>query len=213
MQPVFPGDDRQELLKRISFEEPRKLRRLNRYVRPELETIVLKGLEKNPAHRFDTAKHLADDLRRFLDNRPIRARPPTLLQRIGKLASRNTQLVTSAACLLVLAAIGLLISNFVIRDEREQFARVADSLTQVLEAQPNNSRAVRTRAWARLAMFDFDGAIDDLKVDAQANPQDPSLLASIGSIYAYLEDKQAIEYLERAVELSAETGVMNGDLP
>jgi serine/threonine protein kinase len=65
LQPVFPGTDRQEVLRQIAFEEPATLRTLNKAVPAELETIVLKALEKSPAERYATAQELADDLRRF----------------------------------------------------------------------------------------------------------------------------------------------------
>src|SRR5262249_38385840 len=71
LRPVFEGTDRQELLRQIAFEEPKPPRRVNRAVPAELEVIVLKALEKNPADRYATARALADDLRRFLDDRPI----------------------------------------------------------------------------------------------------------------------------------------------
>ena len=61
----------------------------NRAIPAELETIVLKALEKNPADRYATAQELADDLRRFLDDQPIRARRPTLLQRLRKWGRRH----------------------------------------------------------------------------------------------------------------------------
>src|SRR4029453_6520441 len=61
LQPTFDGKDRQELLRQIAFEEPRPPRRLNKAVPAELETIVLKALEKNPADRYATAQELADD--------------------------------------------------------------------------------------------------------------------------------------------------------
>ena len=77
LEPAFAGNDRQELLRQIAFEEPRPPRRLNRAIPAELETIVLKAMEKNPADRYATAKELADDLRRFLEDEPIQARRPS----------------------------------------------------------------------------------------------------------------------------------------
>ena len=71
-----PATDRQELLRQIAFEEPRPPRRLDRAHPGRAGDIVLKALEKDPAERYATAKELADDLRRFLDDRPIPARRP-----------------------------------------------------------------------------------------------------------------------------------------
>src|SRR5438552_4435355 len=62
LEPAFDGHDRQELLRQIAFDEPRRPRRWNRAIPHELETIVLKALEKNPADRYATAQELADDL-------------------------------------------------------------------------------------------------------------------------------------------------------
>jgi serine/threonine protein kinase len=55
LEPTFAGSDRQELLRQIAFEEPRAPRRLNKAIPAELETIVRKALEKNPADRYATA--------------------------------------------------------------------------------------------------------------------------------------------------------------
>src|SRR5205823_7117181 len=66
LEPVFNGRDRQELLRQIAFEAPKPPRRLNRAIPAELETIVLKALEKNPTDRYATAQELADDLERYL---------------------------------------------------------------------------------------------------------------------------------------------------
>ena len=71
LQPAFDGRDRQEILRQIAFEEPRPPRKLNPAVPRELETIVLKAMAKEPASRYATAQELADDLRRFLEHRPI----------------------------------------------------------------------------------------------------------------------------------------------
>ena len=66
LQPAFTGDDRQELLRQIAFDEPRKPRQINARIPQDLETIVLKAIEKNPADRYATAQELADDLRHFI---------------------------------------------------------------------------------------------------------------------------------------------------
>jgi tetratricopeptide (TPR) repeat protein len=105
LRPVFGGDDRQELLRQIAFEEPTPLRKLERAVPAELETIVLKALEKNPADRYATAQELADDLRRWLEDRPIRARRPSLRQVAGRWARRHRAAVGAAAAVLVVAAV------------------------------------------------------------------------------------------------------------
>src|SRR5262249_18434812 len=84
LRPAFDGKDRQELLRQIAFEESPRPRRLDRGIPAELETIVLKAMEKNPADRYATAQDLADDLSGFLEEKRIRARRPSLLQRARK---------------------------------------------------------------------------------------------------------------------------------
>jgi serine/threonine protein kinase/tetratricopeptide (TPR) repeat protein len=75
LQSAVAGSDRHEMLRRIGEEEPTPVRRLNPSVSVDLATIVTKSLSKDPACRYETAWKLADDLGRFLDGRPISARP------------------------------------------------------------------------------------------------------------------------------------------
>jgi WD40 repeat protein/serine/threonine protein kinase len=114
LEPVFGGSDRHDLLRQIAFEEPTPPRRMNKAIPAELETIVLKALEKNPAERYGTAQELADDLERFLKDEPIRARRPSLVQRMRKWGRRHRSVVASAmvatAAVLVIAIMILLIS-------------------------------------------------------------------------------------------------------
>src|SRR5262249_21255963 len=99
LEPAFGGNDRQEVLRRIAFEDPRPPRRINPAVPAELGTIVLKAMEKNPAQRYGTAQEMADDLRRFLEDKPIRARRPSLWRRLAKWSRRHRALVAAAAAL------------------------------------------------------------------------------------------------------------------
>src|SRR5262249_40498209 len=114
LEPTFAGTDRHELLRQIAFEEPLPPRQLNKAIPLELETIVLKALEKNPAERYGTAQELADDLERFLKGEPIRAKRPSLLQRVRKWARRHRPVVFSAVgatvVVVAIAIVALLIS-------------------------------------------------------------------------------------------------------
>lgn len=109
-EPLYQTFDNQELIRRIASESPRPPRRLNHKIPRDLETIVLKALAKEPADRYATAGDLADDLRRFTQDRPIRARRPTASERLHRWARRHRPLVQAAAVAMLLA-IGLLSSS------------------------------------------------------------------------------------------------------
>lgn len=146
LRPAFPGDDRPTLLRRLAFEEPTALRRLNPAVPRDFETIVAKAMAREPADRYATARDLADDLRRFLEFKPIQARRPTPLDRAAKWTRRHWPLVSSVAALLVLVAITLVVglawSN----------ARLHDSVTRleraVARADRNEREVERQRVLA-----------------------------------------------------------------
>jgi serine/threonine protein kinase/Flp pilus assembly protein TadD len=105
LEPPFQGTDREELLRQVAFEEPRPPRRLNKRIPAELETIVLKAMEKNPAERYATAQELASDLGRFLRDEPVRARRPTLVQRARKWSRRHRAVVVASTVVLALALV------------------------------------------------------------------------------------------------------------
>jgi eukaryotic-like serine/threonine-protein kinase len=118
LEPVFDGETRQELLYQILHGEPRAPRTIDRSVPVELETIALKALRKTPADRYATAGEFADDIRRFLDNRPILARPPSLIDRLRKWSRRHPSAVAAAAVLVVFGIVGLSVSNWLIAREQ-----------------------------------------------------------------------------------------------
>jgi tetratricopeptide (TPR) repeat protein len=132
LQPAFTGNDREELLRQIACEEPKPPRRLDRAIPRELETIVLKALEKDPANRYATAQELADDLERWLKDEPIRARRPTLVQRARKWARRHRALVGSIAAVLTSAA--LILAGSVGWMARDHAARQHEADGKVREA-------------------------------------------------------------------------------
>jgi serine/threonine protein kinase/Flp pilus assembly protein TadD len=137
LQPAFASEDRQELLRQIAFEEPVAPRRLNPAVPAELETIVLKAMARSPAERYATAGELADDLRRWLEDRPIRARRPSLRTRLLRWGRRHQTLVASAAAALVMGLAVLAGSvGWGMRDRAARQAKVVfDVQAALAEAQ------------------------------------------------------------------------------
>ncbi|MFO0846010.1 MAG: serine/threonine-protein kinase [Gemmataceae bacterium] len=108
-RPAFDGRDRRECLRQVLEEEATPPRRLNPALPAELETVVLKAMAKRPEDRYAGAREFADDLRRFLDDRPVQARPPGLQERAVKWARRHRRLVAGllvglVATVLILGA-------------------------------------------------------------------------------------------------------------
>jgi serine/threonine protein kinase len=114
LRPVFEGQDRHELLYKIAHEEPREPRRLDRTIPVELETIVLKAMAKSPADRYATAQEMADDLQRFLDDKPILAKRPSMRERAVKWGRRHRSVVVSAMALMLVCMVGSIVSTILI---------------------------------------------------------------------------------------------------
>jgi tetratricopeptide (TPR) repeat protein len=129
-EPAFGGPDRAEVLRQISWEEPRPPRRLSRSVPADLETIVLKAMGKRAEERYATAREMAEDFRRFLEQKPIRARPPTLWERAAKWSRRHRTVVTSAMLFLLLAAVGFAASTVLIAREQANTKAANQRLTE-----------------------------------------------------------------------------------
>lgn len=105
-RPLFSGDTLFKILQQVSHQEPVRPRAINADVHADMETIVLKCLEKNAAKRYQSAREVAEELERYLGNRPILAKPPTTLARVGKWVRRNRELsVAIAAVFLAVIAV------------------------------------------------------------------------------------------------------------
>jgi WD40 repeat protein len=136
LRPAFGGRDRQELLRQIAVEEPRPPRRFDPSLPADLETIVLKAMAKEPIDRYATARELADDLRRFLELKPIRARRPTPWDRALKLARRHTAIVAAALLALLLTVGGMATGLVLIGRERDRVAaKEKEALASAREVQ------------------------------------------------------------------------------
>jgi tetratricopeptide (TPR) repeat protein len=109
LRPAFDASDRAALVRQVTQQDPPRLRRLNRSVPADLETIVHKAIAREPAQRYASAEALGEDLERFLDGRPIRARRVSPAERAWRWARRNPAvagLLGAVAALLIAGLIG-----------------------------------------------------------------------------------------------------------
>jgi WD40 repeat protein/serine/threonine protein kinase len=89
LRPAFNETDRSKLVAQVLHAEPPRPRQVQPEVPRNLETVVLKALERDPTRRYQTAAELADDLKRFVAGEPIRARPVSTGQRVLLWAKRR----------------------------------------------------------------------------------------------------------------------------
>ncbi|MDP7015537.1 MAG: protein kinase [Pirellulaceae bacterium] len=139
--PPFRAASLVETLRQVRNQDPIPPSRFQSATPRDLETICLKCLQKLPARRYATAAQLADDLRRFLDGRPISARPVSSLERLESWVRRNKAIASSlavTALVLVATTIG---SLFV----AAQFS-ILEGEQRELVAQKENQRKLAVQA-------------------------------------------------------------------
>jgi WD40 repeat protein/serine/threonine protein kinase len=106
-RPAFDESHRHRLVKQVSDRRPVPLKRLNPAVPRDLATIVHKAIDRDPGHRYQTAAELAADLRSFLADEPIRARRPSVMERLRRWARHHPGLAASLTTIWLLLLVGL----------------------------------------------------------------------------------------------------------
>jgi hypothetical protein len=137
LRPAFEGHEKRALLKQVAFDEPRPPRSINPAIPRDLETIVLKAMSKEPESRYATAKDLGDDLRRFLDDLPVKARRPSVLGHVARWSRRHRTAVASTAMILVLVVMAC---GFLLWREN---GKTAEALRQSRSARDREREALR----------------------------------------------------------------------
>jgi serine/threonine protein kinase/Flp pilus assembly protein TadD len=205
LTPAVDGADKQEILQKIAFEEPTPPRKLDKAIPADLETIALKCLAKSPAERYATAGELADDLRRWLDHKPVQARRPSFGNRLGKWVRRNRPVVATAACLLAVLAVTLASATAVsiwYAIDAGRARQIADHQRQSAEANFRLARQAVKDAVTKLAgepklkEADFhdlrrrllESAVPFYEEFVKQRSDDPKLEAERGEAYAWLAD-------------------------
>ena len=143
-RPPHRGETDLETLRLVSDQYPPSPRALRPGLPRDLETIAMKCLEKRPDRRYSNAWELAADLQRFVDGRPVQARPVRAWEHAGKWAKRRPMHATLAVVLgaFVLAVVGGFGWAQVREKQHNDELRVADDRSRLSETAARDQRAV-----------------------------------------------------------------------
>jgi serine/threonine protein kinase/WD40 repeat protein len=119
-RPAFDVPERAKLIRQVTSVEPARLTKVNPQVPRDLETIVHKATDRDPARRYQSAADLAADLQRFLDDQPIKARRQTAAETAWRLARQHKTVATLAAVVLLLLVAITVVSLVAAAHFREQ---------------------------------------------------------------------------------------------
>ncbi|MEM9064076.1 MAG: serine/threonine-protein kinase [Planctomycetota bacterium] len=131
--------------------------RLKRQLAGDLDVIVMAALRKEPDRRYTGADALADDLRRYLENRPVAARPDSVAYRVAKFTRRNAGLVVSSALGITAVASALVVISLLLVDARAAEQRQAE-LAELAESRANDAEAITSFLQGMLASATPDRA-------------------------------------------------------
>ena len=180
-------------------------RALARTLVGDLDNIVLRAMHREPERRYPSAAALAEDVQRYLDDRPVEARPDALTYRLGKFVRRNTG--SLAATVLVTISVIALVTFYTLRlaaerDVAERERAVAASVSQFMRDvfQVANPSAARGNSVTVREVL--DAAVKRIDTDLHTEPRlRTQLLVSMGQAYNGLGLwDQSRQLLERAVE-------------
>ncbi len=155
LKPAFQGEDRQQLLASLANTEPVHSSVIRPSIPIELGTIIQKAASKRPADRYATAQELADDLRRFLADEPIRAKRPTPVQIAAKWCRRHKATVSTAIVTAFLAlAFSTVLIAIAFHREREQGRAARDAKERAVASEHQTQQLLyasdirlASRAW------------------------------------------------------------------
>ena len=208
-------------------EQVRQRRRLARTLAGDLDTVVMTALRREPERRYRSAAAFADDLRRFLGGRPVKARPDSAGYRMRKFAGRHRWAVAAtslaAAALVASAAVTLVQADRAAKAAERAQAEARRAQTQAQRAEQQAARAERVRSFlisifavsdpvrARGEQVTARALLDEgvRRVDGEL-AKEPALrgemLDFLASLYRKLGELDVAKGLaERALELRAAT--------
>jgi serine/threonine protein kinase len=128
LKPAFHADARAKLVEQVVAASPRPPRAVNPAIPRDLETIVLKATQPDPVLRYQSAAALADDLRRFVEDRPILARRASSAEQAWRWCRRNPAVASLVAAVLLVSVTGATVAALIAREQHKTAAALETTL-------------------------------------------------------------------------------------
>jgi len=222
LRPPFDGQSTAELVRQITGKEPIPPRRFARRLPRDLETIILKAMAKRPSDRYPSAQAFADDLQRFLEFEPVRARRIGPVGRLWRLSRRHPwpAAITTLAAVVILAVatIAYVRVNNARNRALDAQADLAKTLEREKEANRNEKLARINELLSQLPLL-RDSSRPDQRAKGRDRLEAVSLLANeVGlnpAMNARFRDEAIALLAERDVErrFSLPTGEVDNLVP
>jgi serine/threonine protein kinase len=199
--PAFREQDQHRLFRQVLNDEPPRPRRIRPDIPRDLETIVMKAVAREPAHRYQTPRDMADDLRRFLRNKPIAARQANYLERSQRWCRRNPVVAGLSAALFVVLVASFLSVVWLWLDAEEQ-RRLSES--GEIKAREDRDTAVdalkegrEQRAAAVAARKESQRAIEAaIQAEADARGSEAEVREKLEQLQSTLADFERVRQLD-----------------
>jgi serine/threonine-protein kinase len=186
LKPAYTSGDRLKLIESIRQAEAASPRSIDARIPRDLETIVLKAIDKDPRRRYQSADELAEDLQRFVNDEPIQARRVGAVERLGRWCRRNPAVAGLMAAVLVLMAVGTAVSTW----QAVAATRARADLAAKHDALAEEQTKVQARfelAQKAIALFHTGVSEDALLKNAEFKELRKKLLKEAAGFYADLE--------------------------
>jgi serine/threonine protein kinase/WD40 repeat protein/tetratricopeptide (TPR) repeat protein len=169
LRPAFDESDRNKLVKEVMHGEPLRPRKLNPGVPRDLETVVLKAIARDPAHRYQTPGEMAEDLKRFVEDRPVKARRISEWERLWRWCRRNPAVASLLAGMVLVFLAGFAgvfwqwrETEAARKDEKSQ-RNQADAARKGAEKARDEAKQARNTAARQAAGLLLDRGIEDAR--------------------------------------------------
>src|SRR5262249_23289210 len=155
LRPAFDEVGRNQLVKQVLHDEPVRPRKFNRGVPRDLETVVLKAIARDPAHRYQTPAEMAEDLKRFVEDRPVRARRISETERLWRWCRRNPLPTSLLAGIVLVVLAGFAGVSWQWREAQRREGQAV--------AARDEAKQTRNAAARQAAGLLFDRGIEDAR--------------------------------------------------
>jgi serine/threonine protein kinase/WD40 repeat protein/tetratricopeptide (TPR) repeat protein len=194
LRAAFDEANRSRLMRQVLHDDPPRPRKLNPRVPRDLETVVLKAIARDPAHRYQSPAAMADDLKRFLEDRPVRARRISGGERLWRWCRRNPLPASLLATTVLVFVAGFAGVSWQWREART--ARDEEkSQRGRAEAAHDEAREARNAAARQAAGLLLDRGIEDARGGEPAR----ALHLFVRALRALPGDDPEAAPLERAI--------------